>query len=372
MIELTRGNLLEADVEAVVNTVNTVGVMGKGIALQFKKAYPENYEAYRRACKAGEVQPGRMFVFEQPGLANPRFIINFPTKRHWKAKSRLADIEAGLEALVGEVDQRGIRSVAVPPLGCGHGGLDWREVLPRMKAAFERAPGVRWLVYEPAGEPAPADMKDRTTRSAMTKGRAAVIGLINRYLVPGFEYPISLLEVQKLVYFLQTAGEDLGRVEFARGHYGPYADVLRHVLGRLEGHYITGFGDGSNQPETPIRLLPGAGEEAIAFLAAHPDTRERFERVADLIEGFETPYGMELLATVHWVATREGAASPATALQAIQTWNLRKAKLMREAHVGAALARLRERGWLERPGGNTDPAAARRPGEPSGLIPDGV
>jgi hypothetical protein len=204
---------------------------------------------------------------------------------------------------------------------------------------------------------------DQRTGRALTTLNAAVIGLVNRYLVPGFDYPVSLLEVQKLVCFLQAAGEELNGVEFARGRYGPYADVLRHVLSRLEGHYISGFGDGSNTPETPIRLLPGAGEEAIAFLAAHPDTRERFERVADLIEGFETPYGMELLATVHWVAAREGATSPATALHAIQGWNLRKTKLMREAHVAAALTRLRERGWLGVDGGGSA-------GEAVGAHPD--
>ncbi|MCO5761728.1 MAG: macro domain-containing protein, partial [Chromatiaceae bacterium] len=128
MFELTRGNLLEADVEAVVNTVNTEGVMGKGVALQFRKAYPDNYEAYRRACEADEVQPGRMFIFDRQALTNPRFIVNFPTKRHWRSPSRMEDIESGLKALVADVHRLGIRSVAVPPLGCGLGGLPWPEV----------------------------------------------------------------------------------------------------------------------------------------------------------------------------------------------------------------------------------------------------
>lgn len=122
----------------------------------------------------------------------------------------------------------------------------------------------------------------------MTRDDVCVIALIDRYLVPGFDYPISLLEIQKLVYFLKEAGEDLPRVDFVKHHYGPYADVLRHVLEKLEGHFITGYGAGEDKPETPIHLLPGAAEEAFLFLKRHPETLSRFDRVAQLIEGFET------------------------------------------------------------------------------------
>ena len=221
MIELTRGNLLEADVEAVVNTVNSVGVMGKGIALQFKKAYPENFEAYKKASDAGLVAPGKMFVFEQRALANPRYIINSPTKRHWRGKSKIEDIESGLDALVEEVQRLGIKSIAIPPLGCGHGGLQWKDVLPLITRVLEIESDVRWLIYEPTGAPAPSEMKNRTERPRMTKGRAVVLGLIDRYLVPGFDYPISLLEIQKLIYLLVEAGEPMPRVAFVKHHYGP-------------------------------------------------------------------------------------------------------------------------------------------------------
>ena len=149
VIEFVKGDLLEADVDALVNAVNTEGVMGKGIALQFKKKFPEMFEAYRRACKSGQVQPGRMHVFERNEPSSPRFIINFPTKRHWRAPSRIDDIETGLAALVEEVQQRGIRSIAVPPLGCGNGGLDWQNVLPCIKAALEPLVNVRVLVFTP-------------------------------------------------------------------------------------------------------------------------------------------------------------------------------------------------------------------------------
>jgi len=350
MFELTRGNLLESDVEAVVNTVNTEGIMGKGIALQFRKAYPDNYEAYRRACEAGEVQPGRMFIFDRQSLTNPRYIINFPTKRHWKARSRMDDVESGLVALVADVRRLGIRSIAVPPLGCGLGGLSWQEVQRHMRDAFEQIPDVRWLVFEPVGAPDAKDMKNSTPRPQMTKGRAAVLGLINRYLVPGFAYPISLLEIQKLVYFLTEAGEELNQVKFVKHHYGPYADVLRHVLEKMDGHFITGYGAGENKPDTPIHLKPDAIAEAEQYLKEHADTHARFDRVSELIEGFETPFGMELLATVHWAAKYEDAAaskSPEAALTAVRAWSTRKAELMRPEQVAAAWRRLTDLGWIE-------------------------
>jgi len=151
MVEITRGNLLTADAEALVNTVNCVGYMGKGIALQFKKAFPENFTAYQKACRAGLVQPGKMFTFETGSMLRPRYIINFPTKRHWRGKSRYEDIEAGLRTLVSDVKRLRIRSIAVPPLGCGLGGLDWKKVRPMIEAAFAEVPDVRVMLFEPGG-----------------------------------------------------------------------------------------------------------------------------------------------------------------------------------------------------------------------------
>lgn len=153
MIEFKQGDLLKADTEALVNTVNTVGVMGKGIALQFKQAFPENFRAYKKACDAKQVQPGQMFTFATGNLFNPRYIINFPTKRHWRDKSRLEDIKTGLRALVVEVQQLGIQSIAIPPLGCGNGGLDWSDVKPMITAAFASLPDVRVFIFEPMGAP---------------------------------------------------------------------------------------------------------------------------------------------------------------------------------------------------------------------------
>ena len=152
MIQTANGNLLDADAEALVNAVNCVGVMGRGIALQFREAFPDNYTAYKAVCDRGELCPGRMFVFDLQRETNPRFIINFPTKRHWRDHSRLEDIQAGMSSLVGEIRQRQISSIAIPPLGCGLGGLDWNEVRPIIETAFAELPDVIALIYEPISQ----------------------------------------------------------------------------------------------------------------------------------------------------------------------------------------------------------------------------
>lgn len=340
MVEYVIGNLLEAEVDALVNTVNTKGVMGKGVALQFKRAFPENYKAYRRACVAGEVALGRMFVFDSGQLERPRYIVNFPTKEHWRSRSRLADIEAGLEDLRRVLTELGIESVALPPLGCGLGGLAWSDVRPRIEQALADL-SVHALVFEPHGAPAPERMVDRRKRPRMTAFRATLIWLLGRYLAPG--ETASPLEVQKLLYFLQEAGEPL-RLTFEKQRYGPYADAARHAVADLEGHYLTGFGDGTGQGD--VRLLPGAVDEATAFLNDHPETLERYGRVEQLIDGFETPYGLELLATTHWVASRENADDPGGAAQLVREWSQRKGRLFTDDHVAVAWRRLDEGGWL--------------------------
>lgn len=160
MIRTATGDLLKADVEALVNPVNTVGVMGRGLALQFKRAFPDNFRAYAAACKAGEVAPGKMFIFETGRPTNPKFIVNFPTKRHWRNKSRLEDIEAGLGALVSHLTRLEIRSIAIPPLGCGLGGLPWSQVRPLIHEAFAKLAEVDVRIYEPAPTQARDDRRE--------------------------------------------------------------------------------------------------------------------------------------------------------------------------------------------------------------------
>ena len=343
MVEFKSGNLLRADAEALVNTVNTVGVMGKGIALQFKQAFPENFSAYEKAAKKGGVVPGKMFVYETGQFANPRYIINFPTKRHWRGKARLEDIETGLQDLVRVIREKNIRSIAIPPLGCGFGGLDWEDVRPLILAALEGLPDVRAWIYRPVGTPAAEKMPVATNRPKLTVGRAVLIELIDQYALPG--YRVTQLEIQKLAYFLQVAGENL-RLNYVKQQYGPYAESLHFVLQHLEGHYLRGYGarsGGSN-----LYLLPGANAEAEAFLSEHAETQQRLARVARLIQGFETPYAMELLATVHWLSQEnpEIKQDYRAAVRGFETWNQRKREHFRPEHIQTAWERLRHEGWL--------------------------
>lgn len=343
-LEFTQGNLLIAEAEALVNTVNCVGVMGRGIALQFKQAFPDNFKAYSAACKREEVQPGRMFITERGGLGLPRYLINFPTKRHWKGKSRLSDIEAGLTALAADIRRLEIRSIALPPLGAGLGGLDWAEVRSRIVAALGELPEVRVIIYEPSE--APLQLAHVTEAPNMTPGRAALVGLMDRYLGGLLDPFVSLLEVQKLMYFLQEAGQDL-QLTYTKGTYGPYAPKLRHVLQRVEGHLLSGYLDGGDQPDKPLSLVAGAREDAKSFLQDYPDTIERFDRVVRLVDGFETPFGLELLATVHFAATRLEAATPEQAVGTVHAWSHRKKQFSpRQIHLAWDV--LQSDGWLQK------------------------
>jgi O-acetyl-ADP-ribose deacetylase (regulator of RNase III) len=339
-IELKTGDLFAAGTDALVNTVNCVGIMGRGIALQFKKAYPSNFREYEAACKVGEVQPGRMFVHET-GKFSPRFIINFPTKRHWKGKSRIEDIETGLIALAEEVEARGIKSIAIPPLGAGLGGLDWNVVLPQIKSALQDIPDVEVVIYEPKGPPENVMSKDVPN---MTEGRASLVILMQRYLQGLLDPFVTLIEAQKLMYFMQIAGQPLN-LEYEKGHYGPYAKKLSHVLNKVDGHFVSGYQDGGDQPFKELIIVPGAYEDAQAFVAEMPEVQNRFTQVASLVDGFETPYGLELLATVHWVATHEGARSYEAAVERIHNWNDRK-KAFTPRQVAIAFDALESKGWL--------------------------
>ena len=341
MIQFVSANLLEADVEALVNTVNCVGVMGKGIALQFKQAFPDNYKVYRRACERKEVVPGKMLVVETGQFTNPRYIINFPTKRHWRGKSKIEDVEAGLDALSAEIERRGITSVAIPPLGCGNGGLDWGVVRTCIEHALARLHGVSVLVFEPKGAPKAEAMPVGTKRPELTRARAILIALLEDYGIPG--YRLTMLEIQKLAYFLQVAGEPM-RLRFAKQRYGPYAENLNPMLQRLEGHYFRGYGDRSG--EASIQLLPTAAEAARHFLSEEKEAEERLSTVANLIDGFETPHGLELLATVHWVAVEKSDSTLGAAIEGVHAWSDRKRNTFPTNHIKKAWERLRHNGLL--------------------------
>ena len=342
MISYTLGDISRADAEAIVNTVNCVGIMGRGVALQIKKKFPKNFKAYRTACERDEVRLGKMFVFETDKFTNPKYIINFPTKKHWRNKSRIEDIEIGLKALVDIVRRYKIGSIAIPALGCGNGGLDWSEVRPRIETTLRTVPNLQVIIFGP--DSSPVKIKSRNAQ-VMTPGRAALVALMNCYLGGLMDPFVSLLEVHKLMYFMQEAGEPL-RLRYVKGIHGPYSENLGRVLNAVDGHLVSFCVDGDDAPDKQIELLPGAVKNAKSFLANKQNTFSRFAQVNQLIEGFETPSGLELLATVHWVVTREDATGPNDIIDKVHAWNKNKEEHFTPRQIKIAFEALRNKGWL--------------------------
>lgn len=341
----TPGDILQEDVEAIVNTVNCVGVMGRGIALQFKNAFPENFNAYRLACERNDVHPGEVFMFATNSTTNPRYIINFPTKRHWRTDSKIEDINTGLKDLKSKIIQHKIRSIAVPPLGCGLGGLNWIDVRKSIESTLGSLKDTKVVVFEPDSSDSSRPTRQKTVPE-MNTGRAALIVLTQRYLNGLLDPTISLLEIHKLMYFLCLSGEpEIRKLKFAKHHFGPFSTNLSRVLKAIEGYFLLGYLDGGDQPEKPIKLIPGAVHDANEFLHGRFRTRGRIKRVIRLVAGFETPFGLELLSTVHWVLTHNKPDTIDELYEHVYAWNERKRNFSRR-QIDIALERLVSQGWL--------------------------
>jgi O-acetyl-ADP-ribose deacetylase (regulator of RNase III) len=355
MITFTQGNLLEANAEALVNTVNTVGVMGKGIALMFKEAFPENLKAYEMACKRGELQVGRVFVTERQQLIGPKWIINFPTKKHWRHPSKMEWIVDGLEDLKRVIAERNIRSIALPPLGSGNGGLDWRSVRPKIEAAFRSLPDVSVIVYEPTQEY--QNVAKRAGVEQLTVARALIAELVRRYWILGIE--CTLLEIQKLAYFLERSIEarkldnplDL---RFEANKFGPYAPRLMHLLNALDGSYLHCSKRLADAGPLDVIWFDDEKKDKVAAYFTTPEARiyrPALESATDLIDGFQSPLGMELLATVDWLVHRNGIKPSVEDVKAgLQAWPggstaaERKQKLFDDRLINLALKKLKRAG----------------------------
>lgn len=338
MIRYPKGNLLNDPAEALVNTVNEVGVMGKGIALMFRERFPENTEAYQAACKAKEISVGRMFVTKTQSLWGPKWIINFPTKKHWRHPSKLEWIRSGLKDLVRVIQENEIRSIALPPLGCGNGGLEWSLVRREIEAALADVPGVEVAVYAPTTEYQNAPKREGVHE--LTPARALIAGLVRRYAVLGLE--CTNLEVHKLAWFLDRSIkrlklDDQLQLEFIANKYGPYAERLRHLLNNLDGSYL--HCEKRLADAGPLDLIWFEGNErdhvenylhskpAVAYLPA-------LEEAARIIDGFESPLGMELLATVDWLTFKIGCEFSVTAVrEALAKWPAGKSAARRKARL---------------------------------------
>ncbi|MGY3514179.1 type II toxin-antitoxin system antitoxin DNA ADP-ribosyl glycohydrolase DarG [Bradyrhizobium lupini] len=353
MITFTEGNLLKAEAEALVNTVNTVGVMGKGIALMFKEAFPKNFLAYSEACKKHEIEVGRIFATERKDLVGgPKWIINFPTKKHWRNPSKIEWIKDGLRDLVRFIREHNIKSIALPPLGSGNGGLDWKEVRPVIEAALGNLEGVDVVVFEPTARY--QNVAKPTGVEKLTAARALVAELVRRYSVLGFE--CTMLEIYKLAYLLQRRIVASGlasplKLEFKADKFGPYAPALAHLLNNLDGSYL----------HCDKRVADASILDTIWFESAKKDVVETYLKTTDakqftsaldettgLIDGFEYPLGMELLATVDWLLNHDNVEPTLAGIKAgLAKWlgggeaSQRKLRLFEDSMIELALTRLK-------------------------------
>lgn len=341
MIKYTTGNIFLESAQALVNTVNCVGVMGQGLALQFKKKFPNNFLQYKKACKHKNVQLKKMFVYST-GSYVPQYIINFPTKQHWRGSSKIEDISEGLDDLVQVLQSQNITSIAIPPLGCGLGGLNWVQVKKLIDQKLAHLQNIHIVVFEPQKTHFKA-IEASTPPPNMTPGRAVLVQLMHAYLKGLLDPFITLLEVHKLMYFMQEAGETL-KLRFVKHHYGPYANNLRHVLKRVEGHFIKGYQAEHDVPNERLHLIDGAVQHAHQVLEQNTKTREHLNKVVNLIDGFETSTGLELLATVHWLIQKE-SVDPEHIVDQVHAWNIKKQSFSPQ-RIQLAHKVLKNKGWI--------------------------
>ena len=344
MIESASGDILKADVDALVNPVNCEGETGRGLALQFKTRFPENFDAYYDACRNQAIKLGSMLVHDYGLGSRPRYIVNFPIKNHWRDQTTLEHIESGLIDLAEVVESRGILTLAMPPIGCGPGGLDWKDVRPLLERHLDRN-GRHFIIYGfsvPPIQKAPARPQEAPV---MTRGRAALIHLTARYIASIHDNHVTLPELHMLLYLLQERGEVL-RLEFNKGSASPYARNLRPVLNAIDGYYLSGYIGGPDRPNKELVLIPSIEPVAADFLRDHPATLDRVEEVLELVEGFAPHAGLELITTVHWLVTREQSRTIEDMMRRAFIWNRSKRHLTTEL-VTAAVNRLAEKRWIE-------------------------
>jgi O-acetyl-ADP-ribose deacetylase (regulator of RNase III)/uncharacterized protein YwgA len=338
-IKFKTGDMFSEPVHALVNTVNCVGVMGKGVALEFKKRWPANFKAYKKICDAKALTPGQMFVFDTHELFaadGPQYLVNFPTKAHWRAKSKIAYVEDGLDALAKAIKNYDIKSIAIPPLGCGNGGLEWADVKPLIMTKLGAIEDVEIIVFPPKDA---VDQPEHVhSQLNMTFERAMLLKSLNELEI-FFDGSFDRISLQKIAYFLQALGIDF-RLKFARNLHGPYSETLKKAFIALEHHgMICGFLEGDRQAHVTNSGCAVAEE----FLGgADQNTDEIVERVSKLVQGYESPYGLELLSSVHWLAHHEEHSPVEKVIAEMKSWNENKRNSFSDDAIRLAYERLQE------------------------------
>ena len=338
-IEYKIGYMFDEPTEAIVNTVNCVGVMGKGVALEFKRRWPENFKEYKQACADKKLVPGQMLVFDNSqlfGAEKHRFLINFPTKRHWRSSSKIDDNESGLTDFVKQVHRLKIQSVTLPALGCGNGGLEWSEVKLLVEEAVSALPEVRFVVFCPAEQQTQSEQIDAPDE--LTIPRASLLVAFTE-LEKYFGGHLTRLTAQKIAYFLQVLGIDFG-LEFSKEQYGPYSKSLHLAFKAMEKRrYIEGY----MSDERKIIVSHGAYSASDEYLKSKNfDISNTMAKLSLLVEGYESPYGMELLSSVHFLAVTKRISTQSDMSAALKSWNEHKESSFPEQAVSAALERLKD------------------------------
>ncbi|MBL7872121.1 MAG: macro domain-containing protein [Cyclobacteriaceae bacterium] len=343
-MQFVKGNLLESKVQALVNTVNTVGVMGKGIALQFKEAFPNNYKIYVDACKKKELQPGKLLVVKEDTLQGERIIINFPTKTAWQFKSKYEYVEEGLKELVKVITDHNIKSIAIPPLGCGNGGLKWEKVRPMMEKYLGDLTDVEIQVFEPS-EAVKELLKQQDTKKEIKLTPARAMLLYAMFFYEGLGESSSLFVANKLAYFLQRLGEkSLSKLNFEASHYGPYSVQVEHVLHALNGKYLKGLEQMNAKAFEPLELIYSSFDEIKEYIDKELTTehKQRLKNLTDLISGFQSAMSLEILATVDFVKKENPGIKSEEVIQTVQRWSDRKRKLFQEKYIATAISHLND------------------------------
>jgi len=325
MIQFITGNIFEANTEAIVNTVNTDGIMGKGIALQFKNLFPHNFKEYSKACKSGAVSIGKLLVTKDSSLIyGDKIIINFPTKTTWRKPSEYQYIEAGLTDLKNIIKEFKIKSIALPPLGSGNGGLEWYKVKGLIDKHLNDI-DCNILIFEPNAHIIEVLKKERV---ALTPARSMLLAVLYD-LVRNGEF-VSEFAGEKVAYFLQKFGaKDIFKLNYQPNFYGPYSGKVKHVLYYLNGSYLMGYSSKDTKPFEELNLMMDAEDDVLQYLTTHSDKSliEITNMTKSFLSGYYSNFALELLSTVDFIATKVNSLEEDIIIAEIESWSDRKKSL---------------------------------------------
>lgn len=337
MIKFTTGDMMASSAEALVNTVNTVGVMGKGIALQFKEAFPANFAVYAKACKEGELVPGKLLVTKEKNAdGKEKIIINFPTKKHWRYPSKYEYIESGLKALADVIRNHNIKSIAIPPLGCGNGGLQWSVVKKMIEDALNDI-DTEIIVYEP-NTAIKHDLQEKTSTKEVRLTPARGLMTYAMFYYDSLGENCSLFVANKLAYFLQRQGaRSYAKLKFKAHHYGPYSPQVAHIVYDLNGSYIKGFEQMTAAAFEPLTMRYDRISEISSYVRTlDASEQQSLKQTIHLISGFESPLALEILASVDFIRRENPGISLADTILAIHNWSERKNRLFKDEYIKIA------------------------------------